>query len=695
MKKLVGLISLSMIVSLAIIGFNVFIKNTLSSYAQFLGHIKEIESLNESINSEVLKSSYFLYYSYDYLDEKLKKLDKLVNHIQTEHQNLQTIFPKTFKKLKQIEDFLHKKEEEIFEFEKVNSSIKNSQIYIPRIATAFIKEEGSNQNLFKTLIKIVSDTFLLKNSMDNMYLDFLKEDLQELEKIKVKHPQLKKALVLHINNIVLRFPNFKEKVFEILEGKEKKLFTLLEVSISTEVKARRKQINLFLQILNLVFIFTIGYLGYFMLRMEKQNIKLKKLQKSLEESLLFDKLTGLPNRFSFNLDANAYKQPTFLLFNIDNFKSVNDIYGNEIGDRLLKQVASFLKKWEDRYKDLRLKVYHLGADEFGILIENNKDKAVELAKEILNRIENTKFNVEDTELFISMSSGISFEKPLFEKADIALKVAKTGRERVIVYNENLEVKKDFEKNIKILNTLKKAFDEDRVVLYYQPILNNKTNKVDKYEVLFRVIDENGNILPPLEVLNVIKGTKYYRKLTETIVNKALKTLEKYPHVKLAVNLSYDDIADEYIKNSVILNRCNNTNVINRLSFEILESESINNYEVVKDFIDHVRNCGIEFAIDDFGSGYSNFIHLINFKPDYIKIDGSLIKELPNSEKAQILVDTINQFAHKLGIKTVAEFVCCEEVYKKVLELGIDYSQGYYIGKPSPKIELSGEKEAEG
>jgi len=239
--------------------------------------------------------------------------------------------------------------------------------------------------------------------------------------------------------------------------------------------------------------------------------------------------------------------------------------------------------------------------------------------------------------------------------------------------------------LKIVYLVKYAIENEKILLYYQPIFNNKTLEIEKYEVLFRIEDENGNIVSPGDILSVIKETKYYRYLTEKIITKALETLEKYKDVRFSINISYEDIADDYIKNRVILNKCSNKNLKNRLVFEILESESIKDFKNVREFVENIRKCDIKFAIDDFGSGYSNFLYLAELKPDYLKIDGSLIRDIHKKEELRKIVETINCFAHSQGIKTIAEFVHSDEVFNIVKEIGIDYSQGFYLGKPSPEV----------
>jgi EAL domain-containing protein (putative c-di-GMP-specific phosphodiesterase class I) len=230
--------------------------------------------------------------------------------------------------------------------------------------------------------------------------------------------------------------------------------------------------------------------------------------------------------------------------------------------------------------------------------------------------------------------------------------------------------------------IRKALEEDKIVCFYQPIVDNQTQKIVKYETLVRLSD-NGKIIPPNEFLPIVKTTKLYSQITKTVLKKAC---EKFKNIdkKFSVNISIDDIEDDETV-EYIIDTIKNNNLGNKIIFEILETEGIENYSKVEKFIDNIKKLNAEFAIDDFGSGYSNFKHILSLKVDYIKIDGSLIKDVVKDKKSKIIIETIVNFAKKMGAKTIAEYVSSKEIFEEVKKLGIDCSQGYYFGKPSPEI----------
>ena len=201
-----------------------------------------------------------------------------------------------------------------------------------------------------------------------------------------------------------------------------------------------------------------------------------------------------------------------------------------------------------------------------------------------------------------------------------------------------------------------------------------------------MIDKNGLIIPPIEFLDISKKTKLYSHITLEVINQACNTFENRSE-NFSVNLSIDDIKDPNTVYETV-KAITTTKTASRIIFEILESEGIENYKEVSDFIIKMKALGAKIAIDDFGTGYSNFEHILKLNIDYIKIDGSLIKEMKNNNKHKIIVETIVDFAKKIGSKTVAEFVCDESIFLITKELGIDYCQGFYIGKPSADIKGS-------
>ena len=196
---------------------------------------------------------------------------------------------------------------------------------------------------------------------------------------------------------------------------------------------------------------------------------------------------------------------------------------------------------------------------------------------------------------------------------------------------------------------------------------------------FSMIDKNNNTIPPLEFLTISKKTKLYPHITAEVIHQACNMFKDRKE-RFSVNLSIDDIKDANTVQEIIKTIIK-TKTASRIIFEILESEGIENYEEVINFITQIKALGAEIAIDDFGTGYSNFEHVLKLNVDYIKIDGSLIKGMSENNKHKIIVETIVDFAKKVGSKTIAEFVSDEATFSIVKGIGIDFSQGYYTGKP--------------
>jgi EAL domain-containing protein (putative c-di-GMP-specific phosphodiesterase class I) len=247
-----------------------------------------------------------------------------------------------------------------------------------------------------------------------------------------------------------------------------------------------------------------------------------------------------------------------------------------------------------------------------------------------------------------------------------------------------KLKQDSVDNIATILKIKNAIEDDRIVPYFQPIFDIRTHEITKYEALVRLIEEDGKVLSPFFFLEASKKGNYYLKITEIMLDKVF-TIFNYVDKEVTINLSFLDISNKAISNKIMTLLSRNQNTASRVTFEILEDEAVLDDKVLLDFVTAVRAYGVKIAIDDFGSGFSNFQRVMEINPDIIKIDGSIIKDIKDSEKSQVLTEAINNFSHSLGIQTVAEFVSDEDIFMKVASLGIDYAQGYYISEPKNKL----------
>ncbi len=409
----------------------------------------------------------------------------------------------------------------------------------------------------------------------------------------------------------------------------------------------------------------------------------------LENRYYHDELTNLPNRVKLLEDIQRIKPSGLLLLDIKGFSTINDFYGMKIGDRVLIAITNFLEtliREDNRF-------YKIAADQFVYLETDeeisNHEFNEQNVKAMMTTIENTPINVEvskensiDINIYISsvLINNVSFDK-ILELADMTLHYAKDTRQPFLEYSENLKLTEKFEKDLAGVNMVKSALEEDRLIAYFQPIIKSYG---DSYECLVRIRDGD-RIISPFFFLDAVTKTKYYSQLTQRMIEKSFQYFTG-KGVTFSINLSFDDIKDASLV-KFLKQKMNKYGVEKQLILEILESENIQDFTLIRNFIHEMQEKGVQIAIDDFGSGYSNFTYLSELKPDYIKIDGSLIKDIATVEESYILVRTITNLAHELGIKVIAEYIENEAIYNKAKRLYIDGYQGYFLGAPNSTMEL--------
>ncbi|MFY4750047.1 EAL domain-containing protein [Aliarcobacter butzleri] len=420
---------------------------------------------------------------------------------------------------------------------------------------------------------------------------------------------------------------------------------------------------------------------YIAIRHEITDLVLK--TEELKRNLRLDFLTNIGNRYKLIEDVSKSVNPCISILDIVSFSDINDFFGYKTGDNVLKIVA---RKIEELLIDKEnYKVYRDHSDTFCIVAENeDRDKFIKNIDEISKTIGKVPIVIKSRELYVQLSYVFSFESKenLLETANIIKRYSQANK-NIIVYDKALELEKDYEKNIFWTLKIKKALDEDKIVPYFQPIYNLKTSKIEKYEALVRLIDGN-NVISPYYFLDISKKSKQYLQLTKTMIQKTFDYFRD-KDFEFSINLTFEDIKSEYIS-SFIIELLKEYEIGHRVVFEIVESEEIDNFRKINEFFVTIREYGCKIAIDDFGSGYSNFEYLAKLNVDYIKIDGSLIKDILINKSSQNIVSMLVNFAKGQKVKTIAEFVSNKDILNKVRELGIDYVQGYYIKEPIASID---------
>ncbi|AXH09690.1 GGDEF-domain containing protein [Malaciobacter halophilus] len=406
--------------------------------------------------------------------------------------------------------------------------------------------------------------------------------------------------------------------------------------------------------------------------------------------LYTDNLTKKPNRAKLidELQHEKIDINSLAIIDINSFKEINDFFGNKVGDWVLKQVSFLIDEVIKDFKKIRL--YKFPSDTYCITGENiTKNDFLMAIKNIIDKIYKEVFSYEQYEIDTRVKAGISFstKNNKLITADLALQAAKKDNKDYLVFYDQLDNLQEYENNMKWTKKLKNALTNDQIIVYYQPLINNKTMQIDKYECLVRMIDED-KVISPFFFLDISKKSNQYTKITKIVLDKAFKKFDKLDY-EFSINISYEDIEDpkfiEYVRKKL-----KKYNVKNKVVFEILEDESVKNYDILIKFIDEIKNLGCKVAIDDFGSGYSNFEHILKMNVDYLKIDASIIKNVVVDKNSYKITKTIIEFAKNLGLKTIAEYVENEDIFNTVKDLGADYSQGYYFSAPkeTPQINNS-------
>ncbi len=430
------------------------------------------------------------------------------------------------------------------------------------------------------------------------------------------------------------------------------------------------------------------------------------METRLNYLLNHDELTSLPSRhrlesalkISLSKSHNLHRTCALLYIDIDHFRIINDTLGHSSGDRILIRLAELLKK---SAPDNAL-IARIGSDEFGILIDDvDKLVAMDLALLIYQELETLVCEELETQMNVNANIGVVMIHPgtdnktaseVLARGDQACHIAKnSSKNRIYLYNHNDTEIKELQTNRQCVTLVRKAISNDWFELYLQPIVNLSDFSNSHYEVLLRLTDNTGETHSPANFVPAAESSGLIHKLDFWVVDHALSLLEQLPlnhaNISLSINLSGDGLETpallELIKNKLAYHSINPS----RIMFELTETAAVKDVQKTRETIAKLRAIGCRFAIDDFGTGFSSFNYIKNYPVDYIKIDGMFIQNLVNEPTDQILVKSMVDIAHNLGKKVVAEYVENQETVDLLRTYGVDYVQGYHLGKPMPAAEL--------
>lgn len=426
------------------------------------------------------------------------------------------------------------------------------------------------------------------------------------------------------------------------------------------------------------------------------------LAKKLVHQASHDTLTGLINRREFELrlvqaiESTQTEKTTHALcyLDLDQFKIINDTCGHEAGDEMLRRLGALLQA-QVRNEDT---VARLGGDEFGVLMEQcTQQDAEQLAEKIRLMIETFRFEWEGRIFSIGVSIGLmpiinstGNMTYIMRAADTACYAAKNqGRNRTVVYHPDNVMLSKLQSEMEWVSQINWALEHNRFQLYYQPIesIANASDKI-YYEILLRMLDKDGLIIAPGEFLAAAERYNLATRIDRWVVSNTLEWLNLHPeHVdKLylcSINLSGSSLGEIEFSYFIKQQLASSHVPTEKICFEITETAAISNLSGAIEFINEMKAMGCKFALDDFGSGLSSFAYLKNIPVDLLKIDGMFVKDIDTNPINLAMVKSIHEIGRVMGKKTIAEFVESDAVLVKLREIGVDYAQGYEIGRPGP------------
>lgn len=373
---------------------------------------------------------------------------------------------------------------------------------------------------------------------------------------------------------------------------------------------------------------------------------------------------------------------SMIAIKIDDYDRIITSYSKKVTENIIN---IFDKKLRDFASFCGLEVRRLGDVRFVLFCPRYCD-IEKLCAELSSFFKGYEIACKDIRIHISTSIGGAFgQKNVLNEALMALEFAKTHHLDYVLYSDDLGLASKLEREKFIYDLIEKAMSDDKIVPYFQPIFD-RDGKISKYETLARIVDSDGRAILPGVFLEYSRHIKRYVDLSKKLILQAFSRINDNTEVALSINMSISDMIANPLRD-LIIKEIDRRKIGNRVIVEILENENLcaSNSSKVKYYIQALRERGVKIAVDDFGSGFSNFNLLLEIVPDYIKIDGEIIKRICEDEKARKMAETIIGFAKHLGAKTIAEYVANEQIYNKCLELGIDEFQGFYLGQPQAEF----------
>ena len=410
--------------------------------------------------------------------------------------------------------------------------------------------------------------------------------------------------------------------------------------------------------------------------------------KEIEFRCLHEFYTDLPNAIMLQDDLIGHEYQFMLLLDISHFSILNKEYGKEFANHVIIRTARILEKHIHK----NAKLYKTESDRFTILLKDVSLKDIYLyCDQIVSFFDMKNIQVDGSELHITFNIGVDKVRADVSETLINCEYAldkskELGSRHYEIFNENTSAFQDEKEAVKWLRLTRELVLEEKIEPYFQPIQNVETGKVEKYEVLARGIHE-GEIIAPYYFIKPSEKLGLSTAITRLMINKSFAFFQNKTE-EFTINLTERDLLEGYLIKFLKEKLKQYSIEPSRIIFEILENITVTkNSKKITTKLNRLREMGFRVAVDDFGVENSNFSRLLEINLDFIKIDGVFIKGLKQNNRNRTITRAIVNLAKTLGIKTVAEYVEDEDIYQIIVDCGIDYAQGYHIGKPEPELLL--------
>ncbi|GHS89378.1 hypothetical protein FACS189487_09490 [Campylobacterota bacterium] len=409
-----------------------------------------------------------------------------------------------------------------------------------------------------------------------------------------------------------------------------------------------------------------------------------------------DSLTKLPNRAKLEtllggegrsegeVRSEGESRKLLLIADLKRFGMINAVYGTQIADFVIAQIAAMLRCNAPK----NASIFRFSGDEFAYLFDDPlENQAESFAEQLLSFAEQSSIYYEAIEIRISFTIGAAYGNggaQMITEATIALQEAKLikGANRFTIYSQNMEILKRQQDNLYWIPRVRDAIESQSIETWYQPIVSNETGELTRYECLARLRDGFGNIADPYLFLEAAEISGILTAITKAMIVQSFTYFEGTTH-KFSINITDGDLEDGYLEELLSFRIARHRLSASQIALEIVETVRNKSLNLHIDQVMRFKEMGFVIAADDFGAEHSNFMRLMAVDIDIIKIDGAFIRNIVSDHRSEMIVRNIVEFARTIGAKTVAEYVADRAIFEKVKSLGVDYSQGFYFGKPQP------------